>query len=76
MDDSITGQKVFTGVGAGRAYQEVISEFCWDQRNYIFKLSSTWIVFPMSHELATPTDGPRAPTSTSCRTEWSTCARR
>ena len=45
-DNSINGQKVFTGTGAGRAYQRVVSEFCWDQRVYAFKLSSTWIALP------------------------------
>lgn len=42
-ENSINGQKVYTGNGSGKTYQEVVSSFCWAENNYVFTMSSTFV---------------------------------
>lgn len=42
MENSVVGQKVHTADGSGRAYQEVVSSFCWTENTYIFTLTSSY----------------------------------
>ena len=42
-ENSINGQKVYTGNGSGKTYQEVVSSFCWAENNYVFTMSSTYL---------------------------------
>lgn len=48
IDNSIVGQKVHTAEGSGRAYQEVVSSFCWTENTYIFTLSSSYSLIMMA----------------------------
>ena len=43
-DNSINGQKVFTATGLGKNYQEVVSSVCMTENDYVFTLTSTYVL--------------------------------
>lgn len=58
-DNSINGQKVYTGNGLGKTYQEVVNAYCWSESDYVFTMTSTYFLSPRFH-IANPMVGVKA----------------